>query len=720
MVRVVTAEKTIVDVSDGDTGARGAGRWNVRVGTSIAASYTQTQLNSFLAGVIPGSNVDAPVNGDQLWLFSSPSLTDLAVTDQRVYLHNGTSWGIQTEVVNGNLLVNGSVTLNVLDGTSGNIQSSNYVAGTSGWFINGATGAAEFQNATIRGTLNASDLMAGTLNVDRINGIEIATDMNIGNTGVGTATLAAITSGNSNTAFGFQAGGGITSGQQNTIVGYQFFMNATTGSNNTFLGFDAGVDVTTAGGCTFVGSDATTNDADGNNQMAIGHSALATGPNDGVLGNASNTMRIPGTLTVAKALTASTTLGVTGNATVGGTLDVTGNTSVDQLDASDFSTFTVSTATLDTTGNATVGGTLGVTGSSTFTGSITTSDQANLNGSVSATAGFTSSGITTISGTTNLNGATNLGGNLTTNSDASVTLSGGLNVTGAATVTNNFLTCSGTAVNTGIKWLDPAGNSTESDFELTSFSSGNIRQLYLQGDDGSNIVLVTEYIKSNDGVSSTVSLYASGIPANSLGKTTSRWDNIYLANQPNVSSDQNYKQQIGGMTSNELVAARTISGLMKRFKLNEEVTRLGDAKAPFHWGVIAQQIVTAFEDAGVPQAEQSIVVRHDHNLEPGEVPDADHVPDWHYGVLYGELTCFLEAYRELSTPTHTYVQIPGDIDLINVPDGSTLYIDGDDAVDRVVNATDTLRFKPGQWSYYNAQWRHTVSGDTPQPVLNFS
>ncbi len=70
-------------------------------------------------------------------------------------------------------------------------------------------------------------------------------------------------------------------------------------------------------------------------------------------------------------------------------------------------------------------------------------------------------------------------------------------------------------------------------------------------------------------------------------------------------------------------------------------------------------------------------------------------------------------------PTHVYVQVPGDIKLDSVVDGSTLYIDGNVAVDRVVNLTDTLRFKPGQWVHYNATWYHTVSGDEPQHVISF-
>jgi hypothetical protein len=63
----------------------------------------------------------------------------------------------------------------VLDGASSILKSSNYVANTSGWQIAG-NGAAEFQNATIRGTLNATDITAGTLAVARLSAGSIDTE----------------------------------------------------------------------------------------------------------------------------------------------------------------------------------------------------------------------------------------------------------------------------------------------------------------------------------------------------------------------------------------------------------------------------------------------------------------------------------------------------------------------------------------------------------------
>ena len=62
---------------------------------------------------------------------------------------------------------------------SGTIQSDNYVAGTSGWKITRDTGTAEFQSATIRGTLNAGDITAGTISADRLPGLAVANSTSI-------------------------------------------------------------------------------------------------------------------------------------------------------------------------------------------------------------------------------------------------------------------------------------------------------------------------------------------------------------------------------------------------------------------------------------------------------------------------------------------------------------------------------------------------------------
>ena len=62
-------------------------------------------------------------------------------------------------------IIGGEIIVGSSNNTSGFIKSQNYSSGSAGWQIS-PDGSAEFQNATIRGTLNASDINAGTINAN--------------------------------------------------------------------------------------------------------------------------------------------------------------------------------------------------------------------------------------------------------------------------------------------------------------------------------------------------------------------------------------------------------------------------------------------------------------------------------------------------------------------------------------------------------------------------
>jgi len=69
---------------------------------------------------------------------------------------------------------NETITFSTPDGAfqiTDDLESDNYVSGSSGWRIERDTGNAEFQNATIRGTLDASDISTGTISVARLPGL---------------------------------------------------------------------------------------------------------------------------------------------------------------------------------------------------------------------------------------------------------------------------------------------------------------------------------------------------------------------------------------------------------------------------------------------------------------------------------------------------------------------------------------------------------------------
>lgn len=75
---------------------------------------------------------------------------------------------LQHQTISVQKLIGGTIqAISITLASGGTIESSNFVTGVSGWQITGA-GVAEFQSATIRGTLNADDITVGTLDAARI------------------------------------------------------------------------------------------------------------------------------------------------------------------------------------------------------------------------------------------------------------------------------------------------------------------------------------------------------------------------------------------------------------------------------------------------------------------------------------------------------------------------------------------------------------------------
>lgn len=142
---------------DGVSGERGAGRWNVSMGTSTATALTTgrqyiiktvgtsdftlagagantvgtkftatgTTTGTGTVNLVPNSssevaslfvtNVGAAVEDDQVWLYAGTETDQLG---QSVWIYNGSSWTEQNEVIDGSLLVTGTVTADALAANS--------------------------------------------------------------------------------------------------------------------------------------------------------------------------------------------------------------------------------------------------------------------------------------------------------------------------------------------------------------------------------------------------------------------------------------------------------------------------------------------------------------------------------------------------------------------------------------------------------------------------
>lgn len=90
----------------GDDGARGAGRWNIQVSSlPTTSSGADTDFTAAIGD---------PVDRDQAWFYTG---TQANPTSQNVWIYNlsGDSWVQQTEVIDGSLVVSGTVTADRLE-----------------------------------------------------------------------------------------------------------------------------------------------------------------------------------------------------------------------------------------------------------------------------------------------------------------------------------------------------------------------------------------------------------------------------------------------------------------------------------------------------------------------------------------------------------------------------------------------------------------------------
>jgi hypothetical protein len=112
-----------------------------------------------------------------------------------------------------------------------------------------------------------------------------------------------------------------------------------------------------------------------------------------------------------------------------------------------------------------------------------------------------------------------------------------------------------------------------------------------------------------------------------LGAASTRIKTIYLQNSPDVVSDENEKQEIRGLTDNELAAGLEIARNTKFFKWNDEVLEKGIDDAYFHCSVIAQKVWDILENNSLSPEDYGFV----SNNEDG------------WSIIQSELSLFTSA-----------------------------------------------------------------------------
>lgn len=133
-----------------------------------------------------------------------------------------------------------------------------------------------------------------------------------------------------------------------------------------------------------------------------------------------------------------------------------------------------------------------------------------------------------------------------------------------------------------------------------------------------------------------------------LGSASRRWSEIFASNGTINTSDERQKQQIRSINSLEKNVSLKLKSLIKAYKWNDAVESKNE-KARIHFGIIAQDVKTAFEECGLNADEYGVLCYdewqavEDVKNEQGEVLIKGIESGNAYGVRYNELIMFILA-----------------------------------------------------------------------------
>jgi hypothetical protein len=144
----------------------------------------------------------------------------------------------------------------------------------------------------------------------------------------------------------------------------------------------------------------------------------------------------------------------------------------------------------------------------------------------------------------------------------------------------------------------------------------------------------------------------------SLGRVTERWTTVFAVTGTINTSDKREKQEVRSLSQAEKAVAINLKSLIRAFKFNDAVDLKGE-KARIHFGVVAQDIKTAFEAEGLIAENYGMFCYDEWQEEPEiieQVLDKDGYPTGEtvivqnykpagnrYGVRYEEFLAFVVA-----------------------------------------------------------------------------
>jgi hypothetical protein len=133
-----------------------------------------------------------------------------------------------------------------------------------------------------------------------------------------------------------------------------------------------------------------------------------------------------------------------------------------------------------------------------------------------------------------------------------------------------------------------------------------------------------------------------------LGGASNRWATVYAGTGAINTSDEREKQDITDLDAAEKRVAVALKGLVKKFRFKDSVAVKGD-NARIHVGVIAQEVISAFQAEGLDPMRYAIVCYDEWDANDAVLGEDDQVisPARQagnlYGVRYEELLAFIIA-----------------------------------------------------------------------------
>ena len=120
-----------------------------------------------------------------------------------------------------------------------------------------------------------------------------------------------------------------------------------------------------------------------------------------------------------------------------------------------------------------------------------------------------------------------------------------------------------------------------------------------------------------------------------LGASNSRFKDLYRSGSTYSTSDRNKKQDIRDLTDAEARVATVAKGSLKAFRYIDSVEAEGD-EANIHFGIIAQDLKTAFEAEGLNANDYQV-------FKTSTYTDDDGVEQTTYSICYENLLAFIIA-----------------------------------------------------------------------------